>query len=1435
MPHQTHHLFFSYSRLDNKPQGGSTEGWITAFYKRLQAQHKLYTGRELRIFFDTEEIDDGSDWKARLGQGLRTSNLFLAFLSPNYMRSKNCRWEWEEYLRREHSLARGDDGIRTVFFEIVPGMPGISKLPEKDQERLLVLENELRADQEIARWLNLISEEFRRRNNYFDKTAGMNPRAVFDWRPWFSKGPQILAELDASERLDQLRADPQSDKEKIVDLAERLKSMDEHIAARLDRCLLADLAPGLESLGAIYPHFVGRHKELRNLHYALTSDKAGVVSVVHGLGGQGKTALAIQYAHAYADFYAAGGRWLVKCSGFSSLKEAMERLAIQPTLGFEVPKEIQNDPELTIGFVLLQLKRFMEKNATTIMTKLRGSDARMSSDENLPQLHPRALVILDNVDNPDMVSAQQLRLLRQYEWLELVVTTRLRRSELGNAEDVIPIVVDSLPIEDAVALVRNFQLSPKQEFPSLEYEKGVIRLCKELGGFTLAVEILGAFLSEYPEVSPSDYCDRLIEEGLATAEEVLDYEGVAPNVRHQEPYLSKVIDTTLEKLDERARFVLDHAAILEPDSVIMDWLREIAAKRYPALRHSLEGGSQQFPRDRPDEWAKVWRQLSGLRLLTEGAERPVIKEGEPQSKFVVPAVAKIHRLVAALVQKRLDESTLLQAVKNVAEVFDVKQKELEDVWEHDPSILWVMRPFGDNAIHLARSYPEELSFAIGCCVLSRAELKTGSITNAQRLMETSLPILRLNHEKTENQEASHLLYTALSVRGDFYLERGKPGDAELALGHFQESYELLKSSVGTAPIPGHTLLDLSILQNRLGGFYFRRGEPGDAELALGHFHKTYEFLLKSIAEANSISAKARSELSSTLDRLGVFYLERGEPGDTEMALGHFQKSIDIRRHIAEASPKSVQAQSDLSLSLDRLGVFYVGRGEPGDAELALGHFHKSLDIRRRIVEASPNSAQAQSDLSQSLSRFGDFYFRRGEPGDAELALGHFQKSYELLKSIAEANPNSAQARSNLSASLLDLGVFYLERGRIGDAESALRHFEESLDIRRRIAEANPNSAQERFALSASLDRLGGFYLRRGEPGDAELALGHFQESHRLRKQIADANPNSALALRDLSVSLEKLGSFYLARGRSGDAELALRHLHESHDSLKQIADANPGSAKTLRDLSVSLLKLGVFYLERGKPGDAELALRRLHESYDILKQIANANPGSARALRDLSASLLRLGDLYLERDKSGDAELALRHFQESRDLLKSIADANHNSAEAQRDLVVSLYKLEDFYFRRGKSGDAELALVQFEESHRVLKQIAEANPNSAQALRDLSVSLERMSDVIGQQEKENLSRDALALQIEALQISLKLHEANPSLLFFGKTAATTAIRTFQKAQTAGSSDLAGQCLGVCYSVLQTLRTNGCEFDQWMEQTYQQLHEVLSKQDKTESG
>ena len=99
------------------------------------------------------------------------------------------------------------------------------------------------------------------------------------------------------------------------------------------------------------------------------------------------------------------------------------------------------------------------------------------------------------------------------------------------------------------------------------------------------------------------------------------------------------------------------------------------------------------------------------------------------------------------------------------------------------------------------------------------------------------------------------------------------------------------------------------------------------------------------------------------------------------------------------------------------------------------------------------------------------------------------------------------------------------------------------------------------------------------------------------------------------------------------------------------------------------------------------------------------------------------------RGQSGDAERALTQFEESLKIRKQVYDANPNSAQAARDLSVSYERLGDFYLARGQSGDAERALTQFEESLKIRKQVYDANPNSAQAARDLLISMERLSDI----------------------------------------------------------------------------------------------------------
>ena len=77
--HRTHHLFLSYSRKDNVAKHAGGEGWITAFERELRRRHQRYSGRELSLFFDIQDIEVGRNWKRELGAGLRSSRQFLTF------------------------------------------------------------------------------------------------------------------------------------------------------------------------------------------------------------------------------------------------------------------------------------------------------------------------------------------------------------------------------------------------------------------------------------------------------------------------------------------------------------------------------------------------------------------------------------------------------------------------------------------------------------------------------------------------------------------------------------------------------------------------------------------------------------------------------------------------------------------------------------------------------------------------------------------------------------------------------------------------------------------------------------------------------------------------------------------------------------------------------------------------------------------------------------------------------------------------------------------------------------------------------------------------------------------------------------------------------------------------------------------------------------
>lgn len=576
-------LFISYSRRDN------AQGRITQLVERIKKDFASFEGlhgRELVTFFDQEEIHGMQDWRQRILQGLRESRLLLACLSPAYLKSEYCEWEFVEYLKYEIGHLHGFNGVAPIYFVEVPGWD------TKDFE------------QQCAAWV-----------------AELRKRQHFDLRPWHDEGEEALREAAVQERMGQLNR---------------------QLVQTITRGERAEKSLG--NVDAHNPHFIGRTANLRMLRENfVTPGHIGVVTAVNGLGGLGKTALAIEYAHAFADEYG-GGRWQVRCAGQDDLRLALAELAAP--IGFEFTDDEKKNADLQFERTRRELKKLADSapsfgvppsGSSGFGVPPSGGSGREVPEAIAPFARPpkggtpnRCLLILDNVDRPGLLDPAQVARLNGGDWLHVLATTRLGENELhGPHRDRSFLAVDELPPDDALALIESYQ--PDGRFRSEAERDAACEIVRLLGCFTLAVESAAVYLGQFAnDVTCAAFLARLKKEGLEGVDAAASQSDVS--VRHREKRLSATLQPTLERLSAAEELALGFAALLPPDQVPLRWLRALVAKTFPEMERDAELGY-------PDPWKSVLRSLFSLRL---------IQATDAMDEDCQPQVARIHRLMQQL-------------------------------------------------------------------------------------------------------------------------------------------------------------------------------------------------------------------------------------------------------------------------------------------------------------------------------------------------------------------------------------------------------------------------------------------------------------------------------------------------------------------------------------------------------------------------------------------------------------------------------------------------------------------------------------------------------------------------------------------------------------------------------------------------------------------
>ena len=232
---------------------------------------------------------------------------------------------------------------------------------------------------------------------------------------------------------------------------------------------VATLPAGSRMPYARNPLFVGRQAELLQLAQAVKGGETiavGQIAAATGLGGIGKTQLAVEFVHRYGQYFAGGVYWLSFADGAA------------------LPAEVA-----ACGMVMAGMPDAFE--ALDLETQVRL--VREAWQRPLPRL-----LVFDNCEEQDLLA----------EWrptsggCRVLVTSR--RQQWDPALGVQALVLGILPRPQSIELLRKFRPELAADEPVLDH------IADELGDLPLALHMAGSYLKRYQdEVTPAKYLEQL--------------------------------------------------------------------------------------------------------------------------------------------------------------------------------------------------------------------------------------------------------------------------------------------------------------------------------------------------------------------------------------------------------------------------------------------------------------------------------------------------------------------------------------------------------------------------------------------------------------------------------------------------------------------------------------------------------------------------------------------------------------------------------------------------------------------------------------------------------------------------------------------------------------------------------------------------------------
>jgi len=697
-------------------------------------------------------------------------------------------------------------------------------------------------------------------------------------------------------------------------------------------------------------YFTGRKAELDALGAALTQDGAAALS---GLGGVGKTQIALTYAWDNHDAYPGGTFWITATSE-NDLLSGYAALA---------------EPEL----LSLLVNRKTEKNLQAVADAVR---ARLAHEER------PWLVVFDNADDPSILKP----FIPANPHGRVIITSKAQNFAPLNVRCVVG-VKEMIPNDGRDFLLARVTRDERAHTP--DEVAAAENLAKELGYFPLALEQAGAYIAAmhttFRQYLSAYHRQRLRLLGRRKPE--------AGDYRETVATTWRMSFREVRRASKAAADALAFSAFLAPDGIPFELLilgaphlgRRIAAALLgaadepgrvnellePLTRFSLirvDGGNWIYAVHRLVQEVTRWR-MGGAECRT-WAERtvravnaafPLIEfENWRQCDRLLPhAQAACELVVSQLILSREAGRLLNQTAYR-----------LDDRAQHAEA-----EPLYGRALEIRQKVlgPEHPDTATSLDNLAGLYDSQGRYAEAEPLHRRALEI----GEKALGPEHPHTA-TSLNNLAELYRAQGRYAEAEPL---YQRALGIRHKVLG----PEHP--DTATSLNNLAELYRAQGRYAEAE----PLHQ------RAVAIDEEVHGPDHPDVATSLNNLAAVYHAQGRLADAEPL---FRRALEIREKMLR--PEHPHTAS----SLNNVAELYRAQGRYAEAEPL---YRRALGIWEKVL------GPGHPSTATSLNNLALLYDTQGRYADAEPLYRRALEIRE--KVLGPEHPDTATSVNNLGVLL----------------------------------------------------------------------------------------------------------------------------------------------------------------------------------------------------------------------------------------------------------------------------------------------------------------------------------------------------------------------------------------------------------------------------------